>query len=328
VPVISSLAFSMTDVFGNMNLCLRKPLRISSNHTDTPSGIISHVRPTFGGDSMLFLKAFCRVGTEGGRVYVTSPLPDLRRPVAVPASFAPGKLCAHLGQTELPASAVVVVLDHGRHVLQRRVWMRRQPTSDLWLLVLGAARATLRCVAGRSGVVEAVRRQQLLSFRHAICSVVNEDFGKPLGCRLPLPMIHKRRFPLPSPYFFGFALNSTAISRETSGHMRFGMAAFASFSDAAAPLPHTLDQSMHINCSQRAGWGAGRSSRTFRSVACHHRGRLPCRAEGLVTRRSHSSGCCARTRPSRSARAARRAARWWRWWASTWPVGVDRYLAG
>jgi hypothetical protein len=141
------------------------------------------------------------------------------------------------------------------------------------------------------------------------------------------PMTHERRLPLPSPYFIGFALNSTAISRAMSDHVRFF---FASFSDAAAaaPLPHTLDQSMHINCSQRAGWGAGRSSHTFRSVACHHRGRLPCRAEGLVTRRSHSSGCCARTRPSRSARAARRAARWWRWWASTWPVGVDRYLAG
>ena len=70
MPVISSLAFSMTDVFGNMNLCLWKPLRISSNHTDTPSGI-SHVRPTFGGDSMLFFTAFCRVLTEGARVYVT-----------------------------------------------------------------------------------------------------------------------------------------------------------------------------------------------------------------------------------------------------------------
>ena len=111
---------------------------------------------------MLFLKAFCRVGTEGGRVYVTSPLPDLRRPVAVPASFAPGKLCAHLGQTELPGSTVVVVLDHGRDVLQWRVWVWRQPTSDLRLLVLGAAReAALRCVAGRSGVVEAVRHQHL-----------------------------------------------------------------------------------------------------------------------------------------------------------------------
>ena len=176
MPVISSLAFSMTDVFGNMNLCLRKPLRISSNHTDTPSGI-SHVRPTVGGDSMLFLKAFCRVGTEGARVYVTSPLPDLRRPVAVPASFAPGKLCAHLGQTELPASAVVVVLDHGRHVLQRRVWVRRQPTSDLWLLVLGAAR---EAAAGRSSVVEAVRRQQLRQLL-ARLNCVREDPGKPLG---------------------------------------------------------------------------------------------------------------------------------------------------
>ena len=275
---------------------------------------------------MLFLKAFCRVGTEGARVYVTSPLPDLRRPVAVPASFAPGKLCAHLGQTELPASAVVVVLDHGRHVLQWRVWVWCQPTSDLWLLVLGDARATLRCVAGRSGVVEVVRRQQLR--QRPARNLQRRQRGLWEATRVQAPTADDPRAQaLPSPYFFGFALNSTAISRAMSDHVRFF---FASFSDAAAaaPLPHTLDQSMHINCSQRAGWGAGRSSRTFRSVACHHRGRLPCRAEGLVTRRSHSSGCCARTRPSRSARAARRAARWWRWWASTWPVGVDRYLAG
>ena len=165
------------------------------------------------------------------------------------------------------------------------------------------------------------------SFRYASCSVLIEDSGKPLGCCVPPPMTHERRLPLPSPYFFGFSLNSTAISRAMSDHVRFF---FASFSDAAAaaPLPHTLDQSMRKNCSQRLGRGAGRSSRTFRSVAGRHRGRLPCRAEGLVPRRGHSSGCCARARPSRSARAARRAARRRRWRTSPWPAGVGRYLAG
>ena len=69
-------------------------------------------------------------------------------------------------------------------------------------------------------------------------------------------MTHERRLPLPSPYFFGFALNSMAISHTTSDHMRFGMAAFASFSDATAvaPLPHTLDQSMHINFAGGFWW--------------------------------------------------------------------------